>query len=325
MRVMKKIYLSLMLLFSCLLFTSCVTSQPAEQQTVSIYSEVEPELLQALEVKYNLMHKQKIRIVTVKAEEHPDLFLASKAFLQTAEDEIPLATFSTTESDRVDPAFKSVNDKWIGLFYDPLVMLVNQEFSRKTGQKNILHWQDILHLQDVRVVMDNLSDSATGREHLAAVASHFGEDDFFTYLTLLKPHILRYTKFPITSIRLTATGEADIAIIQRSAIFKYLQEDFPAYIMAPEEGSATILYGMGIAKDSVKRKHIRKFVNWLLKSPEAGTALLASRSGYLLLFPRGINGRAVDKNKLWLNYKYKSKEALDELNHSWLSNIRLAS
>lgn len=323
MRVMKKICLSLILIFSCLLMTSCITSQPAEMQTVSIYSEVEPGLLQALEENFNLTHKQKIRLVSVNADKHPDLYLASGNFLQSIEDEKKLAGFSTVEGDRVDPAFKSAEDKWIGLFYDPVVMLVNQEFARKTGQKNICHWQDILHMEDVRVVMDNLSDSGTGGEILAAMASHLGEERFFNYLTLLKPHILRYTKFPITSIRLTATGDADIAIIQRSAIFKYLQDDFPAYIMYPDEGAPAILYGIGIDKDSVKRKHVRTFVSWLLKSSEAGTAFFESGSGYLLLFPKGINGKGVNKNTLWLNRKYKNEEEIEKLRRLWLSNIRL--
>ena len=131
------------------------------------------------------------------------------------------------------------------------------------------------------------------------------------------------SKFPITPVRMAATGDADIAITRRSHVFKYLQNDFPAYVLIPEEGTPVNLYGVGILQNSKKQKEITALINWILQASEARTLLMTTRSGYLPILPQGEKGQAVSMNTLWTNTFYKDRQMLEKLTGDWLREIRL--
>ena len=139
-------------------------------------------------------------------------------------------------------AFKSQNGYWYGVFYDPAVLLVNQNFARRAGQENIRTWEDLLKIRGIRIALENLSDTESTRSFLYAFASHWGEDNALGYLRELHKNIPQYAKFPFTSIRMAATGDADIAITRSSFIFQYLENSFPAYVAKPVEGTPVNLY-----------------------------------------------------------------------------------
>ena len=114
------------------------------------------------------------------------------------------------------------------------------------------------------------------------------------YFKQIRPLIKQYAKFPITPVRMAATGDADIAITRRSHIFKYLQNDFPAYILIPEEGTPVNLYGIGVMQNSKKQKEVTAFLNWVLQDSEervsSGTASGRNRAG---CFKRYVMGQYV--------------------------------
>lgn len=105
-----------------------------------------------------------------------------------------------------------------------------------------MSWQDIIKLQNVRVAMENLSDSANTRNFLAAFASVRGEEKAWHISEVLTDKFLNIP-FPFTPIRLTTVGDADLAITRRSYVFKYLENDFPAYIVFPSEGTPVAYMG----------------------------------------------------------------------------------
>lgn len=226
--------------------------------------------------------------------------------------------------DLLPSELKDREDRWIILFYDPVVVLVNQAYSRKAGQRQIMRWLDLPSRKDAQFVMENLSDNDSTVMFLAAMSSRMGQNEFFDWFRQLRPQIKQYARFPITPVRMAATGDADIAITRRSHVFKYLQNDFPAYILLPAEGTPVNLYGIGITKTTKQQKELTAFVNWLLQAPEARTALLATRSGYLPVLPQGEQGQTVNMDKLWLNTYYKEEKAIAKLTEDWLKEIRLA-
>lgn len=73
------------------------------------------------------------------------------------------------------------------------------------------------------------------RVTLAAFASVRGEEKAWHISEVLTDKFLNIP-FPFTPIRLTTVGDADLAITRRSYVFKYLENDFPAYIVFPSEG-----------------------------------------------------------------------------------------
>ena len=253
-----------------------------------------------------------------------DCIISEATFLQQKSTEGSLQKIHAEFADLLPEELKDPDEKWITIFYDPAVILVNQAYSRKVGQQQILHWTDLPKQTGAQIVMENLSDNESTVMFLAAMSSRMGQHEFIEYFKQIRPLIKQYAKFSITPVRMAATGDADIAITRRSYVFKYLQNDFPAYILIPEEGTPVNRYGIGVMQNSKKQNEVAAFVNWVLQSSEARTVLMTTRSGYLPVLPQGEKGQAVTTNALWTNSFYKNKQALEKLAEEWLREIRLA-
>ena len=299
------------------------------KNTIKIYTNLDKGFLEALCSRYSdslPAEKKTAFAITDKEEEfsQADCIISDAKLLQQKAAEAALQKIQAEYADLLPQGLKDRNDQWIALFYDPAVLLVNQAYSRKAGQQQIMHWTDLPNRKDAQIVMENLSDNESTVMFLAAMSSRMGQNEFLAWFKQLRPQIKQYARLPITPVRMAATGDADIAITRRSHVFKYLQNDFPAYILIPSEGTPVNLYGIGITKTAKNQKEMTAFINWLLQAPEARTALLATRSGYLPVLPQGEQGQTVNMDKLWLNTFYKDDTAVEKLTEDWLKEIRLA-
>ena len=325
----KKIFLLLSLSLYFLLAGCSFYNTVGSKNTVKVYTTLDKNLVEALCSKFaeGFPKEKRILFETINKEtesEKADCIISEVTFLQQKASAGSLHEIHAEFADLLPTELKEKEEKWITLFYDPAVLLVNQAYSRKTGQQQLLHWSDLPKQKEARIVMENLSDNESTIMFLAAFSSHMGQNECMEYFRQIRPMIKQYAKFPITPVRMTATGDADIAITRRSHVFRYLQNDFPAYILTPEEGTPVNLYGIGILKNSKNRKEVTAFINWLLHSSEARTVLMTTRSGYLPVLPRGDKGPGVNMNTLWTNTFYKNSQALEQLTGDWLREIRLA-
>ncbi len=303
------------------------TSGPA--QTVKVYTTLDKTFVAALCERFteSLPQDKKVAFVISDKEdeqEQADCVISGSTLLQQKAAAGSLQKIHTEFADLLPAELKDKEEKWVTLFYDPAVLLINQVYSRKVGQQQLLHWSDIPGQKEARVIMENLSDNDSTVQFLAALSSRMGQDECIAYFRQIRPLIRQFAKFPITPVRMAATGDADIAITRRSHVFKYLQNDFPAYILIPEEGTPVNLFGIGLSQNSKKQKEVFVFIDWILRSSEARTLLMTTRSGYLPVLPKGENGQAVNRDVLWTNTFYKSGKALEQLSAAWLREIRLA-
>lgn len=330
---MKKV---LFLLFACLclLGSGCtVTRQPAAGEPVYIYTTLDEELVRALGEKYSAAQKNaspavltEIRILREEKDlSGADLVLSDATTLKKMTAAGGFVSLRSEYADLLPGELKGPDDRWTGIFYDPAVLLINQSYARKVGQATLLHWQDLPRQTGARIVLENLSDSDSTRRFLAAMASRMGQNEFMDYFKKISPMIIQYARFPITPVRMAATGNADIALTRRSHVFRYLQNDFPAYILIPEEGTPIRLFGAGIRKESKKQDKALTFLNWMLQAPEARTVLLEKRSGYLPVLPEGASGKVVRSEVLWTNTFYKEERAVDVLADTWVRTFRIGS
>ena len=299
------------------------------KNTVKVYTTLDKTFVEALCGKFTDSQPKEKRIVfevlnQEKEMLQADCIIGEATLLQQKAAEGSLQKISAEYADMLPAELKGNEEKWITLFYDPAVLLVNQAYSRKVGQQQLLHWADLPKQTEARLVMENLSDNESTVQFLAGLSSRMGQQECMEYFKQIRPLIKQYAKFPITPVRMAATGDADIAITRRSHIFKYLQNDFPAYILIPEEGTPVNLYGIGVIQNSKKQKEVTAFLNWVLQDSEARTVLMTTRSGYLPVLPRGETGQAVSKGTLWVNTFYKDRQSLEKLTEEWLRKIRLA-
>ena len=322
--------ITLVLLCFLFIITGCsFFSAAGPKEKIQVYTTLDKSFVEALCVKFNegLPSDKQIAFEVTDAEDQlaqSDCIISGEKDLKQKAAADMLQPMQAEYADLLPLELKDEKDRWITLFYDPAVLLINQEYSRKVGQQQILHWLDVPKQTGAQIVMENLSDNDSTVGFLTAMSSRMGQHEFLSWLKELRPMIRQYAKFPITPVRMAATGDADIAVTRRSHVFKYLQNDFPAYVLIPEEGTPVNLYGLGIVRNSKKQKGIVSFANWILQSPDARTALMTTRCGFLPVLPQGDKGQTVNMDRLWLNTFYKEEAAVEKLTETWLKEIRLA-
>lgn len=297
-----------------------------KQETLILYSELDSKFTEDLVASFN---KKAIGNVKVQAiyeltpkNPQPDLVLAEKRTLNGLKLDGLLKSVYLPASDRLPNAFYDGDNCWYGIFYDPTVFLINQQFSRIIGQNNIKSWADLASSKDIRIAIENLSDSNSTQNFLAAFADKFGEDASLDYFSQINHKIIQYTKFPFTSIRMTAVGDADLAITRQSYVFKYLENKFPAYVIIPEEGSPANLYGVGVFKNCNADEVALQFMDWLLIQEDVQKVSLANNTGFLFLIPQSLTGPVADAEKVWLNKSYLVMAAQETLTNKWLAKVR---
>lgn len=286
-----------------------------------LFSDQNRALVLALAEEYNASQsKYKVWLAPEndsKEPKQPDIYLLEYSKLVNLEYNKKLLTLDIPEADNLPEGFKSSENYWYGVFYDPVVLLVNQSFARTAGQENIRTWEDLLKIKDIRIALENLSDTEGTRGFLYAFASHWGEENALRYLRELQKNIPQYAKFPFTPIRMTATGDADIALTRSSYIFQYLENSFPAYVAVPVEGTPVSLWCVGVDAESSDNKAAVDFCRWLLTEKDISRILLQQNTGL-----ETIDAAKTDSSKLWLNTHYLEPEKADRLINKWLETVR---
>ncbi len=302
-----------------------------DKTEILLYSTLDNNFLQALVKEYNNETVSNTSVKLLIPEEKaqgklPDLYLLEQSELQILSNQQSLYAVLSEAGDLLPSRFKGEQNQWFGVFYDPVIFLVNQNYARQSGQKNIVSWQDLIKLQNVRIAMENLSDSQNTRNFLAAFASARGEEKSLAYFRGLNSQIPQYSRFPFTAIRLTTVGDTDLAITRRSYVFKYLENDFPAYTVVPNEGTPISLYGIAIAASSKKYEVATAFRDWLLTATEPQKIALEQNTGYIFLLTNGLQGNHIkNPEKLWLNTKYYLPSQQEILVNKWLQSARFAT
>ena len=151
-----------------------------------------------------------------------------------------------------------------------------------------------------------------------------GETTSLNYLWNINRFVGQYAKFPFTAIRMTAVGDADVAITRQSYVFKYLENKFPAYVVHPREGTPVNLYCVGLFKGCSKEKEALQFISWLLTSEKVQAVAQANNTGYMFIFPRGLEEGPVNEEKLWLNVNYLDAAKREALLKKWLERVRFS-
>ena len=302
-------------------------AQNAGAQTVVLYSELDNKFTQNLVDAFNKENKAKLQLKAIyelkPGGEQPDVVLAEQRTLAGLKRQEQLKPVAFAEGDRLPQKLRDADLSWYGIFYDPTVFLVNQQYARTVGQANICSWQDLAGKEQLRIALENLSDSNSTQNFLAGLADRFGEEKSLEYLGNINRFIGQYSKFPFTPVRMAAVGDADVAITRQSYVFKYLENKFPAYVVYPKEGTPVNLFCIGMFNkaDDVQALTV---MEWLLTSPQVQTIAQENATGYLFIFPRGFEAAAVDSDKIWLNSSYLEPVKQDGLTNKWLSKVRFS-
>ena len=320
----------IMLLAGMLAGAGCGSEEPkapAAAHTLTLYSELDNKFTQDMVDAFNREQHNKLQVrvlYELKEEDKPDLVLAEQRTLSGLKRQGKLKPVAFAAGDRLAEKFRDEDLNWYGVFYDPTVFLINQQYARTIGQENLCSWADLESNENLRIAIENLSDSNSTQNFLAAFAEHFGETTSLNYLWNINRFIGQYAKFPFTPIRMTAVGDADLAITRQSYVFKYLESKFPAYVVQPKEGTPVNLYCVGLFKGSTQDELALTFMEWLLGSERVQTISQEDATGFLFIFPRGLEEPAAPADKLWVNRAYLAPKQQEELTKKWLEKVRFS-
>lgn len=330
-----KSLLLFLLVIVCLCLLRHDSIQPAKvnaasENTIKVYSVLPEDLTRALLNEYQEKTNTKFAYtLNDKGQTIPanydgfDLIIAPREIMVKLSADGKLLKWESSK-DHLSPVLQDANGYWTGVCYDPYVLLVNYAYSRKVGQKNLLSWQDIAKRNDIVISMEDLSTTPEMRYFLSALASNQGEEEALSFLKNINRKIPQYAKFAISPIRLTTIGEADLAITSRNKVIKYIENDFPAYIVEPKEGFPAQVFASGISKTSTKRETCEKIINWLVNAEDVIIVSEKLGYGYLFVSQNKFVNAANGENLLWINDKYLSDDKRTELVEKWLQNVRFA-
>lgn len=300
----------------------------AAEATLCLYSELDNKFTQDLVESFNKQNKEGLKLRFIgelkEGEPLPDLVLAEQQTLYGLKKQHKLQAVQFALAEKLPSKLRDKDNYWFGIFYDPTVFLINQYYARTIGQSNLKGWTDLENNEKLRIAMQNLTDSNSTKNFLGAFADTMGETTSLNYLWNINRFVGQYAKFPFTSIRMTAVGDADVAITRQSYVFKYLENKFPAYVVHPREGTPVNLYCVGMFAGCKKEKAAQRFMDWLLSSGKVQAAAQANNTGFMFIFPRGLDERPVNEEKLWLNVSYLDSAKQEALLNRWLERVRFS-
>lgn len=251
-----------------------------------------------------------------------DLVITSKSNLQLGVHNDKFGSIVTEESDIVGDQFKDVNGKWVGIWYDPIVFVMNENYF-KQHELELLNWQRLASVGSWSVIMPDLFASYEAGNILFSFVEEKGEEQAFDYFIRLKRHVTQYSKFLSTPIRLVALQEVDVGIGPYSIAKEYMGKHYPIRLIYPQDGTPYYLIGVAMIKNSKQDKIVKNFISWL-QSKELYELLSKNNIYYIYTNPEIVKPKDNVGYELEL-FDTKGDYTIEgqkELLKKWLNKVR---
>lgn len=209
-----------------------------------------------------------------------DLILADSTVLNSLAEKQLLISHASESNDAVKKIFKDKHDRWIGVWYDPVIFCTNKDYLAKIKEIPDT-WTALANFKNVRIGITDFLAADAASNLMFQMISNFGDAQTYQILRGLHPKVVQYTKFLSNPVRQAGMGETDISIAVESETLRYMQEGYPLKIIYPADGTSYILTGVALTdKNSAKSHEAKKFTDWLL-SDNAQLAL--QRNGFYFI------------------------------------------
>lgn len=252
----------------------------------------------------------------------PDAVLSSQEVLQELRRKKELLPYMSQRTDIVLDAYKDREGCWTGLFMDPLVLAVNEDFAKKRDHYRYT-WEGIMVDHSAALSMTDVVASSMAADFLFSLAEHFGPDGAMARLRAAGTHMVQYGKYLSTPSRMAAMGKCDIGISSYNEARRTEKEGLPLTIIYPDDGSPYYLYGAGITAGSRHPERAGAFIDWLLSDLSYQKEL--GERGYHYLYVNDIHFPADGRGKylsLWNLDKVYYEDGKKDLVNRWIHEIR---
>lgn len=300
-------------------------------QELSAYTTLPPEIVTILAETYEKENHVRINFLPIVPneliqnlrEKPADLILTDSNILSTAADLNLLTPYISETNDAVKNKFKDNHDRWIGVWYDPIIFCINKDYLRKLY--NIPStWEELAAAKNVRIGITDFLAADASSNLMFQMIGNFGDEKTYEILSGIHPKVVQYAKFLSNPVLQTGMGEADISIAVESETLRYMQNHYPLKIIYPEDGTACIITGIGIVTtDKIKNPAAANFADWLL-SDDAQISLQKNGFYFLSTNPQTLAYKTFAGKNLVLfqNSPRFTEQQRHEFLDRWVKTVR---
>lgn len=252
-----------------------------------------------------------------------DVIVADSNVLNSLAAQNLLISHASETNDAVKNNFKDNHDRWIGVWYDPIIFCTNKDFLGKLKEIPDT-WTALANHKGVRIGITDFLVADAASNLMFQMIGNFGDAQTYQILRGLHPKVVQYTKFLSNPVRQAGMGETDISIAVESETLRYMQEGYPIKIIYPSDGTAYILTGAGLTtKNSPKSLEAKKFTDWLL-SDNAQLALQSNGFYFISTNPNSLAYKSFAGKNLVLfqNSPNFTEQQRHDFLERWVKHVR---
>ncbi|MBO4780719.1 MAG: extracellular solute-binding protein [Selenomonadaceae bacterium] len=253
-----------------------------------------------------------------------DIVITDSNILREAAELNLFTPYTSETNDAVKSAFKDAQDRWIGIWYDPIVFCANKDYMSTTVDLPNT-WDKLAKAEKIRVGITDFLAADASANLMFQMIGNFGDAKTYEILSGLHPKVVQYTKFLSNPVRQAGMGEVDISVAVESETLRYLQNGYPVKIIYPADGTACLLTGFAITTtDAAKNQVAAKFADWLL-GDEAQLYLQTNGFYFLPTNPQTLAYKSfAGKNLVLFDGRQKfSDEQRRAFLERWINGVRL--
>lgn len=310
---------------------------PENVKSITVYTTLPIEQVAVLAQEYEKTQHIRVNVMPLpeqellsqlklkRVENGADIIIANNKVLEQAKKNNILLPYTSEQTDIVPQRFIDESNYWTGLWYDPIVFAINQDFL-KSIPKVPNKWNEIVQDPKYRICLTDFFAADASANLFFTLISANGEGATFSYLQKIHPQIVQYAKFLATPVRMVGMGEADIAIATQSETLRYINDNFPITIVYPEDGTSFLLTGVGLVANTKHETEAKQFIDWLLQ--DAAQNILVQNNFYFIPSnPESLvyKNYATKNIKLLENKETFTTEQKSQLLDKWVKTVRLAT
>lgn len=302
------------------------------QNELLAYTTLPSETVAILSETYEREKNVRVNFVPLSANEliqnlreksTADLILTDSQTLNEAANLNLLTPHFSETNDAVKTNFKDEYDRWIGVWYDPIIFCINRDYLRKINFVPST-WEELAADKKSRVGITDFLAADASSNLMFQMIGNFGDAKTYEILSGIHPRVVQYAKYLSNPVRQAGMGEADIAIAVESETLRYIQNHYPLKIIYPEDGTACIITGVGISTTDKKKNPVAaKFADWLL-SDDAQISLQKNGFYFLSTNPQSLAYKTFAGKNLVLfknNPQFTEQQRHNFLDF-WVKNVR---
>lgn len=252
----------------------------------------------------------------------PDIIIAVQPLLQTAAKQGRLKPYASEATDQVAYAHKDADGYWVGLWYDPMVLVISREYYAHHGLQ-LQNWNDLLADPDVRIAFPDLAATDIAGDFLCTFVEIYGQENAMRYFKNIQRHVAVYSKSMTPAVWRVASGEADVGVVDAVTARQLVKDAAPIYILYPQDGTSCWLVGAGVTVTCQDEELSGKFMDWLLSKD---TIDILRKSHLYLDYTANRQGNELDAKGqqlvLFQAQKNYTEQGRKEMQDWWIKMVR---